>query len=187
MNDDTERWLPVVDFAGVYEISSQGRIRGLDRVAKCVGHPLRSSVKIKGRLLNPSKISVGYYGVKLSHNQKQTTFLIHRLVCAAFHGPGPEGQEVRHLNGNPVDNRAENLAWGTRAENVQDMIRHGRHHMFGRTECKLGHPLVGENVYWVNDRRKGKAYRTCRICKTATQKRARAAYNERRRQLKAAS
>jgi len=50
---------------------------------------------------------------------------VHVLVCEAFHGPRPVGQEVRHLNGNKRDNRAENLRWGTRDENVADMIRHG--------------------------------------------------------------
>ena len=33
--------------------------------------------------------------------------------------------ETRHLNGIPSDNQLENLAWGTRAENVQDSKIHG--------------------------------------------------------------
>ena len=52
-------------------------------------------------------------------------FLVHRLVLAAFHGPCPEGMQARHLNGDKLDNRAENLAWGTPSENAADKIRHG--------------------------------------------------------------
>jgi hypothetical protein len=33
--------------------------------------------------------------------------------------------ECRHLNGNPLDARLENLAWGTRAENYADRRGHG--------------------------------------------------------------
>jgi len=49
----------------------------------------------------------------------------HQLILFAFVGPMPLGMECRHLNGNPADNRLENLVWGTRQENVHDAIRHG--------------------------------------------------------------
>jgi hypothetical protein len=51
----------------------------------------------------------------------------HKLIALAFHGvPPSDAHEVRHLNGNPLDNRPENLAWGTVAENCSDTVRHGR-------------------------------------------------------------
>ena len=50
---------------------------------------------------------------------------VHRLVLEAFVGPCPEGLECRHRNGNPSDNRLENLCWGTHAENVADKQSHG--------------------------------------------------------------
>ena len=50
---------------------------------------------------------------------------VHRMVAFAFHGPPGPKQEVRHLNGKPWDNRIENLAWGTRKENMDDQRRHG--------------------------------------------------------------
>ena len=40
-------------------------------------------------------------------------------------GKRPEGLVCRHLNGNPLDNRLENICWGTQQENAQDAIRHG--------------------------------------------------------------
>jgi len=52
---------------------------------------------------------------------------VHRMVLLAFVGPAPEGMKCRHLNGNPKDNRLENLCWGTSSENNRDIVRHGRH------------------------------------------------------------
>jgi hypothetical protein len=54
---------------------------------------------------------------------------VHQLVANAFLGL-PENQDelgvsrlvVRHLNGDPSDNRAINLAWGTHAENTVDRL-----------------------------------------------------------------
>ena len=52
-------------------------------------------------------------------------FSVHRLVLEAFVGPCPEGMECRHLNGDPSDNRVENLAWGTHQDNMDDRSKHG--------------------------------------------------------------
>jgi hypothetical protein len=52
---------------------------------------------------------------------------VHRIVCRTFHGrPTPPRDHVRHLDGDPTNNRADNLAWGSRAENQADKERHGR-------------------------------------------------------------
>ena len=51
--------------------------------------------------------------------------MIHRLVAEAF-VPGREvGLEVAHNNGNRQDNRAENLRWTTRKDNLADKLLHG--------------------------------------------------------------
>jgi hypothetical protein len=50
---------------------------------------------------------------------------VNLLVIEAFVGPCPPGMECRHLNGVRTDNRVENLAWGTRSQNMQDAVRHG--------------------------------------------------------------
>jgi hypothetical protein len=51
---------------------------------------------------------------------------VHRLVILTFIGPRPSpGMVCRHLDGSTTNNRADNLEWGTRAENHQDAVRHG--------------------------------------------------------------
>ena len=46
-------------------------------------------------------------------------YKVHRLVCEAFHGPAPDGMTVvLHLNEDALDNRPENLRWGTQKENL---------------------------------------------------------------------
>lgn len=76
--------------------------------------------------LMPWRMRHGHLVVSLRSRGKTIKTLVHRLVAFLFIGPPGEGQEVRHLNGNPADNRVTNLAWGTHAENMADMVRHGR-------------------------------------------------------------
>jgi hypothetical protein len=57
--------------------------------------------------------------------RKPSKQLVHRLVLAAFVGPCPSAHECCHRNGNPSDNRLENLYWGTRSQNMADSKRHG--------------------------------------------------------------
>ncbi len=76
----------------------------------------------KPRVLVGSSAGIGYR--KVCHQTLPHRY-IHQLVCEAFHGPRPDGLQVRHLNGIKTDNRASNLVWGTPAENHADKVRHG--------------------------------------------------------------
>lgn len=67
----------------------------------------------------------GYRSVGISVGRKVRVVRVHVLVADAFHGPRPEGLETRHLDGNPLNNAAENLKYGTALENYEDQVRHG--------------------------------------------------------------
>lgn len=74
------------------------------------------------------RIHKGYYRVNLSVGErprKKYSEQVHKLVLITFVGEKEEGMMCRHLNGNALDNRLENLTWGTPKENVQDSIKHG--------------------------------------------------------------
>lgn len=70
----------------------------------------------------------GYPQVHLADGRsKPKTLRVHRLVALAFHNiPSGAGKlVVRHLDGDPANNRADNLAWGTYTQNEHDKHRHG--------------------------------------------------------------
>lgn len=51
---------------------------------------------------------------------------VHRLVLLAYKGqPESHANQGRHLDGNCLNNRADNLDWGTHKDNAADAIRHG--------------------------------------------------------------
>jgi hypothetical protein len=50
---------------------------------------------------------------------------IHRLLAITFLARTTKDTEVRHLDGNVNNNSLENLAWGTRQDNANDMANHG--------------------------------------------------------------
>lgn len=78
-----------------------------------------------GKQLSPFPVK-GYLRVTSYVAGKYVAEPVHRLVCEAFHGPAPEGKtEVAHINGDPMDNRADNLRWTDRVGNEADKVAHG--------------------------------------------------------------
>jgi hypothetical protein len=73
--------------------------------------------------------SEGYLRVHVRHpgDGRMRLTRVHRMIADAFYGPSPTPDHLaRHLNDIRTDNRAENIAWGTRSENAQDASRNGR-------------------------------------------------------------
>lgn len=68
----------------------------------------------------------GYARVPIRSHGKSYKKAVHWLLAKVYlPRPRPDQNEVRHLDGNPKNNSLSNLAWGTRAENAQDMADHG--------------------------------------------------------------
>lgn len=155
--DAAERWHPIPDCPG-YEASDQGRVRSVDRTTT---NTLGVAKKYRGRVIKPFPNTVsGRAQVRLSFGPTQRTYLVTALVLAAFVGPRPgDGYDACHNNGDPLDDRLDNLRWDTHSENMLDVIRHGRHNHAGKTHCKNGHPYDEKNTITSKDGR-----RSCRIC-----------------------
>lgn len=143
MSAKSERWLPVLGWEGLYEVSDQGRVKSLHRVVeKSDGRKMT----VKEKVLSPHANKMGYRHVILSGNGKHTTGHIRHLVLRAFVGPCPEGMEACHNNGNSSDDRLENLRWDTTRNNHLDKVKHGTHHESKKARCPRGHLLVEPNL-----------------------------------------
>lgn len=81
----------------------------------------------RGLRIQPHREPHGYERVHLvrSDGEGGDGIRVHRVVLLAWAGPPDPGHEARHLNGVRHDNRAENLAWGTRSQNRDDSRRLG--------------------------------------------------------------
>lgn len=151
-----ELWRPVPGYEGAYAVSNRGRVRSITRKVRCCGGGLRT---VTERVLSHYLNEHGYPCVALRRDGGLKTYSIHRLVARAFLGEPSSRQVVRHLNGNPSDNRLLNLRWGTYAENGADMARHGRS-WGARTHCRYNHEFTVDNTY-----RNPHGARVCRQCR----------------------
>lgn len=120
-----EVWKDVVGHEGKYQVSSLGRVKSLPRQITYPNGRSKTlcSRKIEGQFLRPGRsLKSGYLSVTLGH--KANGRYIHQLVAETFLGPRPQGLLIRHLNGDPSDNRVENLAYGTNSQNQIDVYAH---------------------------------------------------------------
>ena len=87
-----------------------------------------------GRWLHTHPDRHGYLAVNLyAGDGRRGRLHVHHIVLLTFVGPRPHPSSVaRHLNGDRLDNRIENLAWGTQAENIADGMRQGSMPQIGR-------------------------------------------------------
>ena len=86
----------------------------------------RSSIfRWRQLVANPSRY--GYLMVRIMKDGKRCNLYVHKAIAGRFlpARPSPRHQ-LRHLDGNKLNNRPENLAWGTAKDNADDRSRHGR-------------------------------------------------------------
>ena len=119
-NEENERWRPIMEFQGLYEISNFGRVRSVSRYV-AIGNQGGKRL-IEGKILK-HRLTTGYPSVTLCNGNKEVTRHIHRLLALAFIPGG--GDVVRHLDGNPLNFSLTNLAWGSYADNEADKLVHG--------------------------------------------------------------
>lgn len=129
----TEIWKPTPGF-DKYEVSDLGRIRLV----------VAQNNRPAGHIMKSRPESNGYWTLGLSRPEGRKGCLVHRLVCAAFHGPAPSPlHEAAHGDGNKDNNTPGNLRWATKAENQRDRLAHGtdsrgeRHPMVKLTEADV--------------------------------------------------
>lgn len=109
-----EEWKDINGYEGIYQISSYGRVKSIDRV-------LSNGKKRKSKFLYIHKIN-GYPTVSLCKDYKQRNYKIHRLVAQAFI-PNPENKPcVDHIDTDRENNVVSNLRWVTYQENTDNPL-----------------------------------------------------------------
>ncbi|PEI42608.1 HNH endonuclease [Bacillus pseudomycoides] len=124
-----ELWKPISGYEGIYEVSSLGRVRSLDRVIVDYRGIEKS---VGGKILKPGVTNKGYYIVSLNSVDKRHTLTVHRLVANAFIPNLDNKPQVNHINGIKTDNRICNLEWLTNEENMKHAINNGLANKGGR-------------------------------------------------------
>jgi hypothetical protein len=106
-----EEWKDVNDFDG-YEVSNFGNVRGKNRLKKG-RHGLRLT---NGQPMKQVFNKKGYPEVRFRKEGTHTK-LVHRLVAKAFVPNHDNKSQVNHIDGNKLNNRADNLEWVNNSEN----------------------------------------------------------------------
>ncbi len=107
------KFIPIPDFDG-YSVSKCGRIMGKLKELTPHKHHRERGKK-------------AYLRVEVWHNNKRKKLYVHTAVLLAWHGPKPSDKHLGcHRDDNAMNNHADNLYWGTHAENYADLVRNSK-------------------------------------------------------------
>lgn len=113
-----ETWKDIIDFIG-YQVSDHGNVRSFHSWR---GKPVPRLLKqvVAGRTATK-------HAKVLLNNRcgKRKGVYVHKLVLEAFVCARPHKMECCHIDGNPTNNRVNNLRWDTTKNNWKDRIQHG--------------------------------------------------------------
>nr|DAM93111.1 MAG TPA: homing endonuclease [Caudoviricetes sp.] len=111
MKNTKETWKPIADYVGLYEVSSEGRVRNVKT----------------GKILKPKNNRRGYLFVGLYKNGAVKNRYIHRLVAQAFIPNNDQSKTlINHKDENPRNNSVANLEWCTYKYNANYGTRNER-------------------------------------------------------------
>ena len=127
-----EVWKEIPGYERCYEVSSEGRIRNMERRVICKGNTTRLiASKVKKLFVSRT----GYLITTLSKENKLMTYTVHQLVALAFIPGFTKGTHLNHLDGNKTNNNVLNLE-------VSNPSHNGLH------AYRLGlSPKVGKSMY----------------------------------------
>jgi len=142
---DVEEWRDVVGYEGLYQVSSLGRLKSVERITI-----YRSGFKrtVPEKILSTNNKKRAYQRVSLRKDisVRKIEYVIHRLVAEAFiHNP-EKYPYVHHIDSNKHNNRANNLSWVTQLMNAQAASRDGRYeNSWNRKGIKPTHKVLYDN------------------------------------------
>lgn len=120
-----EEWKDIQNYEGYYQISSEGNVRNVKT----------------GRILIGDKNNMGYKRVTL-YTPIKKRFFIHQLVAKHFCSGYKEGLVVNHIDGNKLNNKANNLEWVTRSQNDLHAFEHNLRKTY---PCTFKHRIIAKD------------------------------------------
>lgn len=114
-----EIWKDAPGIEDRIEVSNLGNVRTKSRTIITDRQGTVYSRTYKGCTISKCVGNNGYYYIAVKTIDKRPKFTVHRLIAKAFVPGYEDGLTVNHINGNKMDNRAENLEWVTLAENTR--------------------------------------------------------------------
>lgn len=117
-----EIWKDIPGYEGFYQVSSLGRVKGLDTYL--INKYGKRYFK-RGRILKLTRWTYKRscpkhpgFTVMLYKDRRAKRFTVHRLVALAFI-PNPENKpQINHKDGDRTNNSVDNLEWVTQSENI---------------------------------------------------------------------
>lgn len=139
-----EIWKSITGYEGYFEVSNLGNFRSKDRFIKYKQNGIR---KYPGKLLKTETIVEGYQRIVLMKEGIKKRFMCHRIVAQEFI-PNPNNKPfINHIDGNPLNNKVENLEWCTQEENEQHSINILGKTMKGKT-CPKKIKCIETNIVY---------------------------------------
>ena len=152
-----EVWKDIQGYEGLYQVSTQGRVKSLERMI-----PYSKGMrKIPEKIMQLELNTDGYWRLKLANGTTKKNKKIHRLVAEAFL-PNPEGKRcINHIDGDKSNNCVDNLEWVTHKENMEHAVENGlttawnlgkhyhwKHGHSEETKQKLREKQTGRRYSW---------------------------------------
>lgn len=110
-----EVWKPVKGYEGFYEVSSEGRVRSVER-RDARGQLRKSKIMSVKKIQNTKKVTFFRDG-------KSKTFTLKKLVADAFLEKPQSDEKLVCVDGNPDNICAENLKWQKKAQKKHNIYR----------------------------------------------------------------